>query len=192
MKRVIFGILLMVLASCVQDSEKDKTKTKPRETEAFTKEFTVQTAILPLEASAKKYAAKWAAYVVLHNEVKELNTTSVNKLIDNSSAIAQLMESLQSSLPDSLESKPIESRLRVLTTKAKILEQQAHLQNIDPEEIKRITKEIPQDFNNLNIQLNELFIESIEDFEAELDRLVEENRLRQEQKRDSLEAINRE
>ena len=129
---------------------------------------------------------------MLHNEVKELNTTSVNKLIDNSSAIAQLMESLQSSLPDSLESKPIESRLRVLTTKAKILEQQAHLQNIDPEEIKRITKEIPQDFNNLNIQLNELFIESIEDFEAELDRLVEENRLRQEQKRDSLEAINRE
>ena len=44
------------------------------------------------------------------------------------------------------------------------------------------------DFNNLNIQLNELFIESIEDFEAELDRLVEENRLRQQQKRDSLEA----
>ncbi len=190
MKRAIFGILLMILASCVQDSEKDKPQIKPRETEAFTKEFKIKTAILPLESSAKKYALTWAPYIVLNNEVQQLETTSVNKLIDNSSAIAQLTESLQSSLPDSLRSTPVQSRLRVLTTKAKVLEQKAHLQSINPEEIKEVAQEILMEFNNLNIQLNELFIETIEDFEAELDRLVEENRLRQEQKRDSLEAEN--
>ncbi|MCL6218737.1 hypothetical protein [Zunongwangia pacifica] len=188
MKRAIFGILLMILASCVQDSEKEKPEIKPRETEAFTKEFAIETAILPLETPAKKYASKWAAYIVLNEEVKQLKNTSVNYLIDNSSALAQLMETLQATLPDSLDSKPVKSRLRVLTTKAKILEQKSHLQIINPEEVKEIGIEIPMDFNNLNIQLNELFIESIEDFEAELDRLVEENRLRQQQQKDSLET----
>ena len=190
MKRAIFGILLMILASCVQDSEKEKPKIKPRETQAFTEEFANQTSILPLEPSAKEYATKWAAYIVLNNEVKQLQNISVNYLIDNSSALAQLMETLQTTLPDSLESKPVKSRLRVLTTKAKILDQKAHLQNVKPEEVKKLGLEIPTDFNNLNIQLNELFIESIEDFEAELDRLVEENRLRQEQRKDSLKAAN--
>ena len=188
MKRAIFGILLMILVSCVQDSEKGKPETKPRATPAFTQKFAIETSILPLEASARKHASKWAAYIVLNEEVKQLQNTSVNYLIDNSSAWAQLMETLQATLPDSLASKPVNSRLRVLTTKAKILEQKSHLQSIKPQEVKEIAIEIPMDFNNLNIQLNELFIESIEDFEAELDRLVEENRLRQQQKRDSLEA----
>ena len=188
MKRAIFGILLMILGSCVQDSEKGKPETKPRDTPAFTQKFAIETSILPLEASARKHASKWAAYIVLNEEVKQLQNTSVNYLIDNSSAWAQLMETLQATLPDSLGSKPVNSRLRVLTTKAKILEQKSHLQSIKPQEVEEIGIEIPMDFNNLNIQLNELFIESIEDFEAELDRLVEENRLRQQQKRDSLEA----
>ena len=188
MKRAIFGILLMILGSCAQDSEKEKPEIKPRETKAFTQEFAVEPSIFPLEASAKKHASKWAAYIVLNQEMKQLKNVSVNYLIDNSSAWAQLMETLQATLPDSLVSKPVNSRIKVLTTKARILEQKSHLQSIKPQEIKEIGMEIPMDFNNLNIQLNELFIESIEDFEAELDRLVEENRLRQQQKRDSLEA----
>lgn len=189
MKRLIFGIVLIFLASCDQNSEKQKPEENVRESDAFTEEFTIPFEKVTLDAKAKEETIKWVAYIAALNEIENLQNTSVNKLIDKSTAIAQLMEELQLSIPKSLESKPVLARLRVLSTKANVLAQKSHLQKLHPKEIKEVGVEIPMEFNNLNIQLNELFIESIEDFEAELDRLVEENRKKQEQKRDSLKAI---
>ncbi|WBL25472.1 hypothetical protein [Zunongwangia sp. HGR-M22] len=189
MKPLIFGIILIFLVSCAQNSEKQKPEENIRESAAFTEEFNIPVQNTVLDAKAKEETTKWVAYLAALSEIENLKNTSVNKLIDKSSAIAQLMEELQRTIPSSLESKPVLARLRVLSTKANVLEQKSHLQELNPEEIKEVGIEIPVEFHNLNIQLNELFIENIEDFEAELDRLVEENRKRQAEKRDSLRAI---
>ena len=61
------------------------------------------------------------------------------------------------------------SRLVVLETKTKILEQLTRRQTLDADKVLVIAKELPQDFENFKLQLNELFLKTPDQFEIELD-----------------------
>jgi hypothetical protein len=84
------------------------------------------------------------------------------------------MESLNTSIPDSLSSNAVRARANVLTTKAKVLEQLSHRRQLDAGAITEVAREIPEEFNNFKIQLNELFLKTLEDFEDELDEFKAE------------------
>lgn len=84
------------------------------------------------------------------------------------------MESLSTSIPDSLSSNAVRARANVLTTKAKVLEQLSHRRQLDANAITEVAREIPEEFNNFKIQLNELFLKTLEDFEEELDEFKAE------------------
>lgn len=89
--------------------------------------------------------------------------------MNSAPAIAQIMESLKSSLPDSLKSVAVESRLNVVNTKAQLLKQYSGKQEPDAEDIAQTTQELHLEFTNLKLQMNEIFLKSLEDFEKELD-----------------------
>lgn len=123
---------------------------------------------------AREYAVNWLHYITAQNEIDRLKGADVHQVIQNAGPLSQIMGSLQTSVPDSLRSTEVEARLNVLVTKSKVLEQLASRRTKDPKAIAKIAEEIPVEFNNFKIQLNEIFLKSIEDFEKELDRLQEE------------------
>ncbi|MDT0675178.1 hypothetical protein [Autumnicola musiva] len=184
MKNIILIILLICLFSC-REKQANQTVSKV-DTTAFGLEIAVTNQQVQLQPGAREYASQWIEYITAQNEIQKFQDASLRDVMENSAPLAEIMESLQTSLPDSLRTNAVEARLSVLTTKSKLLKYAASKRDPNPEEIREISEEIPTEFNNLKIQLNEIFLKTLEDFEKELDEMEEENF---DQENDSVPAI---
>ncbi len=162
-------LILLCLASCKSEAEDVQNTNDAKDTISFDKKIAIDTRGFDLEPQAKKYASNWLEFITAQNEVRKLENTTTRKVMDNATAISQIMNSLSISLPDSLRAVPVEARLNVLKTKASLLEQYAKKQQPDAQAVNRTTQEIYLEFNNLKLQMNELFLKTLEDFEKELD-----------------------
>ena len=131
-----------------------------------------QVSLLP-EAQVK--VSDWLEYATAYNQVEDMRTTTGRSLVSNSQPIVQIMEALNSSLPDSLQQVPVRARTTVLVTKANVLHQVATKKEVEAEEFFTAANDIILEFDNFKLQLNELFLKTPEDFEIELDRQFEES-----------------
>ena len=131
-----------------------------------------QVSLLP-EAQVK--VSDWLEYATAYNQVEDMRTTTGRSLVSNSQPIVQIMEALNSSLPDSLQQVPVRARTTVLVTKANVLHQVATKKEVKAEEVFTAANDIILEFDNFKLQLNELFLKTPEDFEIELDRQFEES-----------------
>ena len=131
-----------------------------------------QVSLLP-EAQVK--VSDWLEYATAYNQVEDMRTTTGRSLVSNSQPIVQIMEALNSSLPDSLQQVPVRARTTVLVTKANVLHQVATKKEVEAEEVFTAANDIILEFDNFKLQLNELFLKTPEDFEIELDRQFEES-----------------
>ncbi|WP_286760320.1 hypothetical protein [Salegentibacter sp. UBA1130] len=174
MKKLVLILSILLCFACNEKSQTDDsngsqldsiTLKQPLET---TKEEVI---LLP---EARKHAINWLAYIAAQNEVDQLRNYNLQQTIESSKPISQVMESLNTSIPDSLSSNAVRARANVLTTKAKVLEQLSHRRQLDAGAITEVAREIPEEFNNFKIQLNELFLKTLEDFEDELDEFKAE------------------
>lgn len=95
--------------------------------------------------------------------------------MDVSNNLMQIMESLSSTLPDTLRSPAVEARTNVLLTKAHVLHQLSNKKEKNPDEIFEVAEDIVIEFDNFKLQLNELFLKTPENFELELDQEFEES-----------------
>ncbi|MDT0644129.1 hypothetical protein RM553_14930 [Zunongwangia sp. F363] len=174
MKKTIIILGMLALISCkdkeLAQSSEDKVDTTP-----FGQEIAVTNQQVQLLPEAREYASQWIEYITAQNEIEKFQEASLREVMENSAPLAEIMQSLQTSLPDSLRTNGVEARLNVLTTKSMLLDFAASKRNPDPEEIREISEEIPSEFNNFKIQLNEIFLKTLEDFEKELDDMEEEN-----------------
>lgn len=169
----IFSILLffLVLASCDQQGNNDQASTAEEEIDTTIYQRTLQVpdeevVLLP---EAREITRNWLAYLTAQSEIENFGTYTVNDVISNATPIAEIMDNLIQSVPDSLKTNSIQTRVSVLYTKSKVLEHMAKRRSDRPEAIKATAEELPVDFNNFKIQINELFLKTLEDFEKELD-----------------------
>ncbi|WP_373057678.1 hypothetical protein [Zunongwangia sp. H14] len=174
MKKTVLFLGILILFSCKEKDAETATDDEV-DTTAFGKEIAVTTQQVQLVPEAREYAGQWIEYITAQNEIQKFQDASLRDVMENASPLAEIMHSLQTSLPHSLRTNAVEARLNVLTTKSRLLQFAASKRDPDPEEIKDISEEIPTEFNNLKIQLNEIFLKSLEDFEKELDVMEEEN-----------------
>ena len=169
MKFPLFVIIFLCLLSCKSEAEDSQNSNDSKDSVSYDKKIEIDTRGFDLEPEAKKYASNWLEFITAQNEVKKLENTTTRKVMNNATAISQIMNSLSISLPDSLRAVPVEARLNVLKTKAHLLEQYSKKQQPDVKDIDRTAREIYLEFNNLKLQMNELFLKTLEDFEKELD-----------------------
>lgn len=111
----------------------------------------------------------WLAYITAQDEMTELSDAPLEIVVDKSSNYAKIMNELRETVPSQLQSTAVKSRLTVLLTKSRILEQLTKRQTLDKVEIMRLAEELPQDFENFKLQLNEIFLKTPDQFEIELD-----------------------
>lgn len=174
MKALLFILLPIVFASCNSGDKNSNSPEEDEDTTAYSQTLTAPEEEVVLLPEAREQVVNWVQYITAQNEIENLKSASLNQVIENARPLAQIMQSLKTSIPDSLKSTPVNARLNVLVTKTKVLEQLATRRNQDAEKIAKTAEDIPVEFNNFKIQLNELFLKSLEDFEMELDQLQEE------------------
>jgi hypothetical protein len=122
-----------------------------------------------LVPEARELTMNWLAYLTAQSEIENFDTYTLNDVISNATPIAEIMHALRQSVPDSLKTNSIQTRVSVLYTKSKVLEHMAKRRTGNPEAIRTTAEELPVEFNNFKIQINELFLKTLEDFEQELD-----------------------
>ena len=128
----------------------------------------------------------WLAYITAQDEMTELSDAPLDIIVDKSSNYAKIMNELRETVPSQLQSTAVKSRLTVLLTKSRILEQLTKRQTLDKVEIMRLAEELPQDFENFKLQLNEIFLKTPDQFEIELDDQLDSIQKANEEQNDAL------
>jgi DNA repair ATPase RecN len=175
MKNIFSVFIVLVLFSCKQESESQQSDNNV-DSLSFQQKVQIDDRQYALEPEAREYALSWVEFITAQNEIRNLENATLKQIMRNSSSTAQIMESLTTSLPDSLRSVSVEARLNVINTKAQLLKQYSKKRNPDVNKIRQTTQELYSEFNNLKLQMNELFLKTLEDFEGELDRFEEMER----------------
>lgn len=170
-------LLLFVLVSLLSCEEKQETSqvTKIQTTTSFTDQLEVNSIrTVSLSTAARQIAGEWLAYATAQNEIQNLDGSTGHEIMDSSNNLVQIMENLQTTIPDTLKSTAVRTRINVLYTKAQVLHQLSNKKQKNPDEIFEVANELVVEFDNFKLQLNELFLKTPENFETELDEEFQE------------------
>jgi len=169
---------MVLFIGCNQNqSEGSKESDTEKKTLALKQKVELSSEQVVLLPEAQEITNEWLAYITAQSEMENFKNYTLNDVVSNATPISEIMNSLKETLPASLKSNAVQARLGVLDTKAKILKQLTEKREINPQEISKTAAQIPVEFNNFKIQINELFLKTLEEFEEELDELeAEENR----------------
>jgi len=171
MKNIIWIVLILLVTACNQNKDLKSQRAKNEaDTTAFNQKLALPAQQVPLQPEASEVTSAWLAFIIAQNEIQNFKNYTVNDVVSNARPIAEIMKNLKETLPDSLKANPVEARLSVLLTNAKILEQLSQQRDLQPKKIATTAEDLALEFNNLKIQINELFLKTLEEFELELDK----------------------
>lgn len=186
MKKFFLLIFPLLLLSC---KEKPK-ETRPANSEvkrSLSEQLKVTSnRTVTLLPEAEEQVSEWLAYATAQDEISSLRERSGVEIMANAKNLVQIMESLRTTIPDTLQTSAVIARTNVLLTKAKVLQQVSAKKHKNPEEIFGLANDLLLEFGNFKLQLNELFLKAPGDFEKELDEQFEEAR----QKRENKDSLN--
>jgi hypothetical protein len=166
----ILGLAILVFASCEDNTTVTETTAVVQDSIVLAQKVKASKTIqVTLQSEPKEFVANWLAYITAQDEIANLETASLQNVVEKAVPLSKIMTELRSTIPEQLSSKAVMSRLIVIETKTKILEQLTKRQTLDSEKVLVIAKELPQDFENFKLQLNELFLKTPDQFEIELD-----------------------
>lgn len=169
--RSILGILiLLIIVSCKQNGNADNdVASASKDTTSIDQKLKIPSQNIQLLPAARDFTSEWLGFITAQEEIRNFENYTVKDVISNAKPIVEIIKSMQESVPDTLKSIPVQARLTVLYTKAKVLEQLAARPEYKTKDIANTAESIPVEFNNLKIQINELFLKTLEDFDKELD-----------------------
>ncbi len=185
MKAFLYSCIIAIcFISCKEENNTANTNTQIDST-ALAKTIEVDEAEIKLDTTPRKLALKWVEFITAENEIRNIRNSKVSDVMQNAETIAEIMNSLKTSIPDTLLTNPVGARLNVVETKAQLLKQYSAKREPNPKQIGETAADLYLEFNNLKRQMNENFLKTLEDFEDELDKFEEEERARQ----DSLDQL---
>ncbi len=172
-----FSILIIILmVGCNQSKTENSNESNRKEIQlALTQKLEASKMEVTLLPEAQEITNEWLAYITAQSEIENLKNYTLNDVIANATPITEIMKSLQETVPARLKSNAVRARLGVLVTKSKILQQLTEKRSVNPEEISKTAKDLPLEWNNFKIQINELFLKTLEEFEEELDEIENED-----------------
>ena len=175
MRKILVFFFLIALFSCEEKQTSQEITTSQSET-SFSDELEVNsTRTVTLSPEVRQIVGEWLAYATAQNEIQNLENSTGKEIMDSSNNLVQIMETLQTTIPDTLRSTAVEARTNVLYTKARVLKQRANKKQKNPDEIFEVANDLVVEFDNFKLQLNELFLKTPENFETELDEEFEQS-----------------
>ena len=155
--------LFLLVVSCGNPSEEIETTQENIETTVLfgEKNFTFPN----LSENAKDYAMQWGAFEDFEIEAKSINGSTIDGLRAKSTRLINRLDSITKKIPDTLNTKPIISRVMVAKTRARLLQQEVQKTNIDSARLQLQIKEMNRAAKNLIVQINEKFLKDAIDFQ---------------------------
>lgn len=152
----LFGILSLGI-SCSEGKKNEEKETE--DLTEFQKKIDLDSIrLVELSERTQKETESWMMYIALNSEVKRLKEYTILDVIDNSATIENVVDSLSQTVPKVFDTNAIRARIKTLVTHSKLLLENSERIEPNPYEIEDLSAELKLDFNNLNIQLNEVFI----------------------------------
>lgn len=166
----ILGITILVFTACEDNTTVTENAAVGQDSIVLNQKVkSGKTIQVTLQSEPNEIVVNWLAYITAQDEIRNLENASLQNVVEKAVPLSKIMTELRSTVPEKLSSKAVMSRLVVLETKTKILEQLTRRQTLDADKVLVIAKELPQDFENFKLQLNELFLKTPDQFEIELD-----------------------
>ena len=172
--RGIFTVLLVVIsvASCT-----DNTTAGPVNETALldsTEVYGSSSMRFPdISPQASDIVAQWAVFSDFQLEATDLNNRSRKDIVNKTERIIAHTDSLRKSMPDTLKTLPIYSRLVVAGTRARLLNQEASKDSVDSLKIEQALMQMNQATVSLINQINEKFQKDRIDAQRRDDELKE-------------------
>jgi len=110
-----------------------------------------------LTDEAKIEVSHWGAYEDFDTEVKTINGNTIEELQIRTSQLVFHIDSLTKKIPDTLNTRAIFSRMAVVKTRSKLLEQEVNKSRIDSLRLQNYFEEMNSSVKNLIVQINEKF-----------------------------------
>lgn len=156
-----FVLAILTLANSCTDQKKEEVKNENKVVipTQLKKEINLDSIkMVALSEKTKRITEDWIMYIALNSEVKRLENYTILDVVNNSETIEKVVDSLSITVPKTFETNAVKARIVTLKTHAKLLQENSKRIEPDPEEIENLSAKLKLDFNNLNIQLNEVFI----------------------------------
>jgi hypothetical protein len=155
--------IFLSLVSCGNSSEEIETTQENIETTII---FGDKNFVLPdLSENAKNYGMQWGAFEDFEIEAKSLNGSTIDGLRTKTTRLINSLDSITKKVPDTLNTKPVVSRLMVARTRAMLLQQEVQKRNIDSARLQLQIREMNNAAKNLIVQINEKFLKDSIDFQ---------------------------
>lgn len=172
-KMTICLLFLMALGSC--HSSTDKNQEDPVYNEALSKSLSrslnlSHVAKAHLISEAEEDLSNWSQFLTLKVEMEKFEDYSLQDIVDSGSSLLKPIEKVRDSLPEKFKSTSVESRLNVLYTKTKILDQYLKYQQNDTLELQKMGSDVFEAYENLEIQLNETYLKDFSEFDFDMDQ----------------------
>lgn len=153
----LLTLILLVFSSCGNDNNKTPGATQElQEVAAIFGKNNHTAAISAPEVS--EITGQWGAYNDFADDITKVNRNSIEGLKVVTDRLVVSVDSLSRFIPDTLNTRPIGSRLLVLQTRVKLLQQQLNFDRLDSVKIEEHISEINTAHTTFITQLNEKFI----------------------------------
>lgn len=157
MKKICLIFLLCVF-SCQENKSNNatETETKIQASELISKEAIKNLKFRDFDADnqVKKTIGGWEKYRELNNVITDVRAANLSFFKANAEIVAALNNELKSSIPESINSEPVLSRVVALETKMYKLEDEVNLSKPTKKGLLAAVKELLVAFSNLNLQMN--------------------------------------
>jgi len=171
------SICLLFVVSCI-DSPRAATQNKIDQV-ADSKLFGQADAMLPdFSDSSENYISQWPVFEDLITEVLAINQASLTTIQQRSNLLVSRMDSLTKNIPDTLNTRPIYSRVIITKTRAAIVKQVANKGRLDTLEMQKAIMQMNLATANLIIQINEKFEKDTQDNSVKNNELKEKQVLK--------------
>lgn len=152
---IYFFILIPLLIGC-KNQDSDPEDPEPKEVIIF-RYGEINSDFPVLSETAAIEIKQWGIFKDFLDEVKNVQGSDYMKLRTHAENINQYTDSVMNSIPEILKTKPVNSRLLVLKTRAALLYETSHLTTIDTFRIQNSIKELNRATSNLIMEFNEKF-----------------------------------
>lgn len=163
LKIIFTGFFIFSVLACKNDSKDNTQKqntTSTQQSQSLDENLQTDTiAVASLSQKSEEVTREWMTYIALNSEIERLDGYSLQDLVNNSETILKVTDSLQQTVPKELKTNALQARIRTLYTHARLLEENAKRNKPNADGIKELGAKLKRDFNNFNIQINEVFIQ---------------------------------
>ncbi|MDR9401399.1 MAG: hypothetical protein RI558_08260 [Psychroflexus sp.] len=152
-------ILIGILSACQNNDTKSDQPTSAQPDIDSLYSIKVNLDQVQLNEEATTAALKWEDYMATQNELEQWKSYKFSEIISNAENLQAVTDSIRLDIPKVFNNKPMQARLKTLTSQADMLKMYAS-ETQDYRTIQQQAQSILKTFVGCKRQMNEAFVEA--------------------------------